>query len=254
MRKDYCTNISVVLCRVKESGNVGSVCRAMKTMGIADLVLADCPDYDEEKVRTMAVHAFDIFSSAKRCPTLAEALAGSSAAAGFTRRKGEKRKQVSLSLRDFVERTKTGGAGPISLVFGNEKDGLSDEELNECSIAVHIPSSEAFPSLNVSQAVQIACYEFFAAGGGNGNAPAADPAPRGYIDASVADIAASLSRLGFFKKSDDSYARRFFRDLCERAWLSKQEVDYLCRIFRKTAALAGGKANPRKKHSAGEER
>ena len=62
------SNISVVLCRVRESGNVGSICRAMKTMGIEKLLLADCPAYEEEKVHMMAVHAYDLYENAVRYP------------------------------------------------------------------------------------------------------------------------------------------------------------------------------------------
>ena len=242
-------NISVVLCGVRESGNVGSVCRAMKTMGFHSLVLADCPAHDEDKVRMLAVHAYDIYENAVRCATLSEALVKSSLSAGFTRRKGEKRKDSSLSLRDFVTKTIGPAGGFVSLVFGNEKNGLSDEELACCSLAVHIPTSDDFPSLNVAQAVQIACYEFFSAdlpGEKKGAAPAGRPA----IDAEVSGIVDSLLEAGFFRKSNDMHARRFLRDLCERAYLGEAEISYLGKIFRKAAALAS-RPSPRGRQKGG---
>jgi tRNA/rRNA methyltransferase len=92
---DRLSRFAVVLCRAEESGNVGSACRAMKTMGVSRLVLAGCPDYDEDRVRMMAVHAFDVYERAERFPDLASALAGFSLSSGFTRRRGEKRKAFS---------------------------------------------------------------------------------------------------------------------------------------------------------------
>ena len=70
-------SFAVLLCRAEEGGNVGSACRAMKTMGLSRLVLVGCPEYPVDRVRTMAVHAFDVFESAELFPDLASALAAS---------------------------------------------------------------------------------------------------------------------------------------------------------------------------------
>ena len=234
-------DLSIVLSRVTGSDNVGSICRAMKAMGVEKLLLAGCPEYEEEKVRMMAVHAYDIFEKARRFATLETALREFSLIAGFSRRLGEKRKECSEPLRDFVQSANSRDPCTLALVFGNEKDGLSDAELNLCSLAVRIPTSEVCPSLNVAQAVQIACWEFFAlkaAETSAGQERSAIPATRLVIDSGVAKIAEALSKQGFFRKSDDSYARRFLRDLCERAGASVKEVDYLRRLFLKADALA----------------
>lgn len=245
MGETACSDISIVLCRVRESGNVGSICRAMKTMGITQLRLAGCPDYEEDKVRMMAVHAFDIFEKAHRFSTLGEALADSSLSAGFTRRIGERRKESSIALKDFVASLHSRPPSPVALVFGNEKDGLTDMELGLCSLAVHIPSAKSCPSLNVAQAVQVACFEFFSSTGADTSADAdasrrghaASPALRENVDSAVATIADTLARAGFFKMSGDIYARRFLRDLCERAGASDTEVAYLKKLFVKAFAL-----------------
>ena len=70
------SRFTVLLCRAQEAGNVGSACRAMKTMGILDLVLVDCPEFDSERVATLAVHAFDVYENAVRFSRLEDALAG----------------------------------------------------------------------------------------------------------------------------------------------------------------------------------
>ena len=96
------SGFAVVLCRAEEGGNVGSACRAMKTMGLSRLILAGCPDYDADRVRMMAVHACDVFEAAERFPDLETALAGFSLSGGFTRRRGQRRKAFSLSVQDFA--------------------------------------------------------------------------------------------------------------------------------------------------------
>lgn len=251
-------DIKVILCRVRDPGNVGSVCRAMKTMGISRLVLADCPAYDDEIVARLSVHAHDVYENAARTGSLAEALSDCAVSAGFTRRLGERRDSGSLPVRRFAEKLAAeGGGATAGLVFGNEKDGLSTEELAECSLAVYIPTSDDFPSLNVAQAVMIACHELFEAAGSGGESrlvSGADgeagkprPADRAFVDGAVGDIVGRFTGAGFFTKSDDAGLRRILRNLFERALLSEDEVNYLAGVFRKFAILAGGEAVPRRK-------
>jgi TrmH family RNA methyltransferase len=232
----------VVLARAEEAGNVGSVCRAMKTMGFPRLILAGCPDYDEDRIRTMSVHAFDIYEQALRFPDLASAVAGASLVAGFTRRRGERRKSFSVSVADFsrelAERRSRGAGGELALVFGNERTGLTGEELELCSLAVHIPTSEAFPSLNLSQAVQIACYELRKEALGERQGSYA-PVARAEVDAMVERAADRLRELGFFRLNQGEELRHFLRDLCERAALSPAELRYLESFIHKMAGLAG---------------
>jgi TrmH family RNA methyltransferase len=238
-------DIIVVLCRVRESGNVGSVCRAMKAMGIDNLYLVDCPLYDEERLSALAVHAKDLYDKAIRFPTLQEALAATALSAGFTRRSGEKRKTSTRSLGEFASSLRNEASAPLALVFGNERTGLSDEELSECSLSVHIPTSEFCPSLNVSQAVQIACYEFarsiLSQPEDSGVHPPENIAvlpTRTRIDNEVDKILVLLHHKGFFKKSGDGYARRFFRDLLQRARVQESELKWFGAFIRKIAAVS----------------
>jgi tRNA/rRNA methyltransferase len=220
----------------------------MKTMGFGTLILADCPEFDAEKVRMMAVHAFDVYENAGKVVSLGQALSDSVLSAGFTRRKGERRKELSYPVREFARLCAARPPGPLSLVFGNEKDGLTDAELAECTYAVHIPTSEAFPSLNVAQAVQIACHEFFSlsepgAPPRKAKAEGFLPASRALIDEQVDFIAETLAKAGFFRKTDDSHARHFLREICEKAALSSVDVKYLGKLFAKAVAL-GDRSEP----------
>jgi TrmH family RNA methyltransferase len=220
-------------------------------MGLERLVLAGCPEYEEERVRAMAVHAGDVYERAARFPDLAGALAGASLAAGFTRRRGERRKAFSVSVADFATAAMRRPKGEVALVFGNERTGLTDEELGLCSLAVHIPSSAAFPSLNLAQAVQIACYELRrnALGGRDGSAL---PAPRAVVEDYVARMSSELRSLGFFKVSGGRRIEDFLRDTAERAAYTPGELGYLEAIFRKAAGLSRrGSSASRRGNSVG---
>ena len=241
---DRLSEFAVVLCRAEESGNVGSACRAMKTMGISRLVLAGGPTYDEDRVRMMAVHAFDVYENAERFPDLSSALSGFSHSGGFTRRRGEKRKAFSQSVEGFATfalNRPSGRAGSVALVFGNERTGLTESELGLCSLAAHIPSSDAFPSLNLAQAVQVACYELRKQVLGEKDG-GPTPVSRAEVDEAVSRIAEHLREIGFFKVSRDRDLSAFLRDTVERAAYTPTELRHFESIFRKASGMIHGQA------------
>ncbi|HSV56406.1 MAG TPA: TrmH family RNA methyltransferase [Magnetospirillaceae bacterium] len=245
----------VVLCRAKEPGNVGAACRAMAAMGLSRLVLADCPDYPADSVKTFALKAYTLYERSLRCSRLDEALADCSLAAGFTQRTGRLRARDPIDVTEFSRRA-VRRSGSVALVFGNERDGLSNQEISLCDMAVRIPTSEAFPSLNLAQAVQIAAWELSRAGGAGRNDGAGRPgraAPRLEI-VSVADaMADDLERAGFFKIAGRPQLVRFLRSLLARAAPSPWELEYFRGILVKAtflgsrgqAALTPGNAGAR---------
>ena len=158
---EYLNRVQIVLVETQDGANIGSVCRAMKTMGLERLVIVGDREYDENRVRTLALHASDLWENAKRVPTLDEALKDSILSVGATRRRGKFRKMSSFSPEQLAEKISSMPEGIISIVFGRESDGLRDDEVNKCAAIVTIPTSEKFPSLNLSQAVQIISYALF---------------------------------------------------------------------------------------------
>jgi tRNA/rRNA methyltransferase len=224
----------IVLCRPEESGNVGAVCRAMKTMGIKQLRIVKGRELNDHIISYRSVHAFDVYENAAFYDTLPEALADIVLSAGTTRRRGKKRKTVSLLPEEFAERASATTAGRIGVIFGNERTGLTDAELAECAIAVHIPSSSEFASLNLSHAVQILSYEMYRAA-----VPAAGytPVARERIESLTTSAIASLEEIGFFSTAGNSITTEFLRDVFSRAHLSKTEADRMEKMFRKIANL-----------------
>jgi tRNA/rRNA methyltransferase/tRNA (cytidine32/uridine32-2'-O)-methyltransferase len=261
----FLSDIVIILSRVSESGNVGAVCRAMKNMGLSRLRLAAPGPIDEKTIVSRAIHAVDVWKNSQIYDSLAQAAADCSLLVGTTRRRGRKRKSVTIepgALAEWLIEKYAGGTGetgPIAIIFGNERTGLDDDELNLCTIASHIPVSEDFPSLNLSHAVQIYAYELFLACSRHeiqesgrsvpdaGIGPVVPvkgewiPMERHQVDELTASITATLANLGFYQNPGREEQTRFLRDLMSRAGLTEREGQYLAKIFAKAARL-GSKA------------
>jgi len=229
-----------ILCRPAESGNVGAACRAMKTMGLSKLrIVAPEKPLDDGVVRMFAVHAADLWESALFFDDLPSAIADCTLVAGTTRRTGKKRKDFPLTPEEFVDYIGE-KEGQVGLVYGNERTGLEAEELALCDLAVGIPSSDAFPSLNLSHAVQICSYALFRGLSGP-RAPHGGhyvPIHRARLDETVSVICDTLQGMGFYKIAGRGEQEVFFREILTRAGMTIGETRYLETIFRKMARLA----------------
>ena len=234
-------NFYIILVSPDESSNIGASCRAIKTMGFSNLRIA-CPakTYDENKIKYISLHAFDVYKNRQEFPSLGEALQDISLAAGITRRTGKKRKYKSFTCEEFVNFIFDKEYGKIALVFGNEEHGLTDDELSQCSMSVNIPSSPDFPSLNLSHAVQIITYMIhtkmlskkqFA----DKNSKDKIDLPK--IENLSAKAAESLNKIGFFKLTDDKDIKIFLRDIFSRASINNKEKDKLLKLFKKIEGL-----------------
>lgn len=204
----------------------------MKTMGITDLTLVTSRSYDEDRVRTLALHAADIWENARICPTLEEALKDSIFTVGATRRRGKLRKLSAYSPEQLAEHLSQLGDGKVSIVFGRESDGLTDEEVMQCSSIVTIPTSEKFPSLNLSQAVQIICYTLFSAS--LEFKPGKSVVSHERIHEAAAKACRSLDAIGYFKwDEEEKWTDRFLSDTLEKAGLSESELQRFEKLFFK---------------------
>ena len=159
----------VVLVGTTHAGNIGGCARAMATMGLDSLALAGCiADAVSDEAVARASGCEDILASAAVHPDLGSALAECNRAYAFTGR----RRGLSLPPTD-LRAAAAGMAGDladgakVALVFGPEKTGLSNADLDRCDCLVAIPTARPGKSLNLAAAVQVACYELFLAGGGS---------------------------------------------------------------------------------------
>jgi len=208
----------------------------MKSMGLTSLGIVPDAIVDPMQARTLAHYAADVLDRATVYPTLEEAVTDAVLVAGTTRRRGKNRKYFALFPEQLAERIAAAGTGPVAVLFGNEETGLTDEELSLCHIAVTIPASPDFPSLNLSHAVQIVCYAIFRAQSAERLIPFS-PVTVAELDALVSIITRSLKRIGFFHIVGPEQMAVFFKDILGRAELSVNEARRLGVTFRKIAGL-----------------
>lgn len=235
------SNIKIVLENPQSSKNVGSVCRAMKNMGFNRLYIAGTKEIKLEKAEVTAIHASDLLKTAVFCRSVKETLEGTILSVAVSRRRGKKRKYFSLLPEELSKKIipLTGDdKEDIAIVFGNEVSGLNDEDLSLCNTVVRIPSSEAFPSLNLSHAVQIICYELHKQASKVSKQCGYKPINRESLDVLCKSITGNLKAIGFFKQVDDSDMRIFFRDIFARSGLSAREAQRMNEIFTKIYGLS----------------
>ncbi len=238
-------NVVIVLARPEEPRNIGAVCRAMANNGIHKLrIVGNKNEIDIEKVHVLAIHASYIFDNAEFFSSITEACEDCVLSCGTTRRRGKKRKGKLLLPEEFAKiankiTTSSKTAGKVAMVFGNERTGLDDNEILECSIGVIIPSSEEFGSLNLSHAVQIMCYTLFRFK--SKIKLGYTPIDNKRLKVSVQSILDNLQKIGFFSITGRKDMELFWRDILSRAALSESEAQYLEKIFDKAAGLASKK-------------
>ena len=227
----------IVLARPQDARNVGSVCRAMMTMGLQSLYLVAADGIDMAEAAHAAVHATDLLDNAARFDTVAEAVSDCALVAGATRRLGRRRKGAALLPDQLAQRIAALGGANSAVVFGNESHGLSDDELAACHVAVTIPTHPEFPSLNLSHAVQLLAYELR-----RGSWPPGlyQPVPAGQV-ADLADtVVGTLVAIGYFRNASPEAARELFRDVFGRAALSRREAARLREMFTRVSGIVAG--------------
>jgi tRNA/rRNA methyltransferase/tRNA (cytidine32/uridine32-2'-O)-methyltransferase len=190
-------------------------------------------------IQARAIHAADVWEKAETFDSLAAAVKDCALVIGTTRRRGRHRKQVTMTPAEAAAFIK-GHSGPAALVFGNERTGLEDHEIDICNVASHIPVDEAFPSINLSHAVQIYAYELFLS-----LASLEKDAVKGQwvpldeeaIEALVRDVTGNLGILGFYRQAGRDEQERFFRDIFSRAAITEREGRYFTSLIARAAQL-----------------
>lgn len=162
--------IRIVLVNTTHPGNIGAAARAMKNMGLSDMVLVAPKRFPDEEANARSSRADDILEQAQVVDTLEQALADCQLVVGTSARQRNMpwplinpRQMADLVFKDLAKANQIqhadGAPMKVALVFGREDRGLTNEELALCHYHVHIPTEESFSSLNVAAAVQVLAYE-----------------------------------------------------------------------------------------------
>ncbi|MFT3761773.1 MAG: RNA methyltransferase [Pseudoxanthomonas sp.] len=242
-------DIRFVLVGTQHPGNIGAAARALKTMGLSRLALVAPEQFPSEEARRRAAGAEDVLAGAQVFATLAEAVADCRFVLGCTAR--SRRVQLEeLAPREAGERLLGLAAdGPVALVFGRERTGLFNEELQLCHAAVHIPANPEYSSLNLAAAVQVLAYEVRMAWLAARARPAPAqlqgrerPATHAQLEGLFAQLDETLNEIDFHKGRSPDSAMRKLRRLFLRGDLSEQEVRLLRGVLsdaQRMARLAG---------------
>ena len=153
-------NIHFVLSHPAVPENIGFACRAMKTMGFHHLRLVNPKDHLGQQARKTAYGSHDLLDAALVYEDLPSALVGIDLVIGTTakNRVGRHDYHNPQILVTLLEQKK-GVVENVGLVFGSERNGLSNEEVALCDLLTTIPFATGYPSLNLAQAVMVYAYE-----------------------------------------------------------------------------------------------
>jgi tRNA/rRNA methyltransferase len=235
MLKTKTKNISIVLYKPKYAGNIGSVARAAKNMGIRDIMVVGRAGHDREEMQQRSTHlAADVLDHIQYCERLDEALGGFRYIVGTTARLGKARgpffspRAVAQDIADISQKNR------VALLFGPEDTGLANEELRLCQTVVTIPTSQDFTSLNLSHAVMILCYEIFIASSPSMKITEVTPklARSQELEGMYGQIKTLLADIEFLNPENPDYWMMHLRRFFTRASLLSREVKIIRGICR----------------------
>lgn len=231
------SNIRVVLVRTFHSGNIGSTARAMKTMGLTDLCLVSPKDFQtsegKQEALKMAMSADDVVDSANVVDSLYDAVSDCTVVIASTAR-SRGYDLPELSPEECATKLNQGASdAKVALVFGPERMGLSNEDLQLAKYRVTIPTNPDYSSLNLASAVQTLSYEIFKQtdyaeeqGDARTLLPAAVPTTES-LEQLYTHMEITLNDTGFIIKNHPGEIMKKLRNVFTRAELDESEVSIL---------------------------
>ncbi len=224
--------IRIVLVNTSHTGNIGSAARAMKTMGLSDLVLVDPVEPPDGKATALAAGAVDILAGLRSVPTLAEAVADCGLVIGTSARSRTLPWPMLDPRQAGARLVSEASQYPVALVFGRERTGLTNEELQQCHFHVAIPANPEYSSLNLAMAVQTLCYEVRMAWLASTPAPAEPAGEAAYplqadLERFYQHLQETLLQTGFLRDDHPGQMMSKLRRLYNRSRPDSQELNIL---------------------------
>lgn len=230
---DRLGRLRIVLVETQHPGNIGAAARAMKTMGLADLRLVQPQRFPDVEADARASGAVDILEAAQVHGSLAAAVADCVQVIGTSAR-SRRLGWPQLNPRECgATLLESAADGPVALVFGRERTGLTNAELDLCTAAVTIPANPDYSSLNLAAAVQVLSYEVRAsalagAAPERSAAPAeAPPATHDELERLYEHLQTVLAARDFLDRHNPEHLMRRLRRLYGRTGLDRNEVQIL---------------------------
>lgn len=235
-------NIYIVLVEPQGPLNIGSVCRAMMNFGFSRLRLVNpCKNYKNGDAKRMALKAVRYIYEAEKFSTLKEALADCNYSFGTTRRFGKYR-DIFLNPDSAAKKiVSMQDESKIAIVFGREDCGLHTSELDLCQHFITIPTSEAFPSMNLAQAVSLCLYEIRKQYDTGEISQTQDliPAEGRAVEQMFSHMRQTLLEIEYLDHSNPDHILRTFRRIFGRASLNERDVRILQGLWSRIDWIEG---------------
>ncbi|QIR06788.1 tRNA (cytosine(32)/uridine(32)-2'-O)-methyltransferase TrmJ [Salinivibrio costicola] len=223
--------IRVVLVGTSHSGNIGSAARAMKVMGLSRMTLVAPQCNVDGQAIALAAGASDIANNARVVDTLEEAVADCGLVIGTSAR-SRTLEWPMLDARECGKKALSEAPShPVAIVFGRERTGLTNEELQTCHYHVAIPANPDYSSLNLAMAVQTLCYElrmaWLESQAYQGESQVQDYPLNEELSRFYQHLEKVLTQTGFIRKQHPGMVMTKLRRLFNRARLESQELNIL---------------------------
>ncbi|MGC9238439.1 MAG: RNA methyltransferase [Acidithiobacillus sp.] len=236
-------DLRIVLVETSHPGNIGSAARAMKVMGLERLILVRPQRFPDAQATALASGAEDLLERAEIHDDLSTAVADCQRVYGTTARDRHIAWPQLEARPAAAQIVALGAHAPVAILFGNERAGLSNDELDLCQCLIQIPTAEVYRSLNLAQAVQILAYELLLAQraavfpSSPGVSEAA--APRAAMEGFYGHLRRVLRQAGFLQAPREAHMMRRLRRLFDRAQPDLNEVYILRGILTEVERWAG---------------
>jgi tRNA/rRNA methyltransferase len=227
MSESLLDNVSIVLVNPRTPANIGAVARTMMNMGLRRLVLVNPLKEIDDRVFKLAAGAGAIIDDAHITDSLLDAVSGHGRVVGTSRHRGKQRKNIQTPRVMATDIVPLLALNRAAVLFGNEVNGLDAEALALCSGIVAIPSSEAFPSLNLSHAVMVIAYELFMAAHREYSTPPRELALAEEMEQFYSHLRQTLESIDFLDKEHPDRMMRSLRQLFARSAPDNRDVRIL---------------------------
>ncbi len=156
--------VQIVLVETSHPGNIGSVARAMKNMGLSNLVLVNPQKFPHQEATALAGNAVDILNDAKTFTSIESSIKNSKVIYATSARE-RTIDWPTVSARDAADEIHelVSNTIEVSILFGREDRGLTNEELQLANKHLIIPAHPEYPVLNIAMSAQVICYELYKA-------------------------------------------------------------------------------------------
>jgi tRNA (cytidine32/uridine32-2'-O)-methyltransferase len=235
-------NIRIVLVDTSHPGNIGATARAMKNMSLRQLHLVTPQKYPHQEATARASGADDLLNDACVAESLDQALSGCRLVVGTSARARSIDWPIVTPREAAAKLVQEARLGDVALVFGRERSGLTNSELDRCTFLVHIPTNAAYSSLNLGAAVQILAYEIYLAqqqGPLDDSECQRDLATADMLQGFHEHLTQALDDIGFTDPRQSQKLLRRLRSLFQRARPDKDEINILRGIL---SAMQGRKS------------